>query len=85
MLTPSNMALHRTRGQRPRAGERRRWADACGVRPLAPAHRGGGSDAPRAGPLAQPIMRLELPGAPASPLACAPAAQPPPRWTDGTP
>ena len=38
-----------------------------------------GSGAPRAGPLAQPITRLELPGAPASPLACAPEAQPPPR------
>ncbi len=30
-------------------------------------------------PLAQPIPRLEPPPAPASPLACAPAAQPPPR------
>ncbi len=30
-------------------------------------------------PLARPIPRLEPPRAPASPLACAPAAQPPPR------
>jgi len=40
----------------------------------------GEGGAPRGlGPLARPITRLEPPGAPASPLACAPAAQPPPR------
>jgi len=32
------------------------------------------------GPLAQPIPRLEPPGASASALGCAPAAQPPPRY-----
>ncbi len=32
------------------------------------------------GPLARPITRLEPTRAPASELACAPAAQPPPRY-----
>ena len=38
--------------------------------------------APPAGPLAHRLTRLGPPGAPASALACAPAAQPERRWSD---
>ncbi|MFQ5696080.1 MAG: hypothetical protein ACE5HB_08835, partial [Terriglobia bacterium] len=56
-----------------------RCADARGLWLARPsAHRGGGYRR-MLGPLARPITRLEPTRAPASPLACAPAAQPPPR------
>jgi hypothetical protein len=44
------------------------------------AHRGGGTERRVLEPLARPITRLEAARASASPLASAPAAQPPPRW-----